>query len=206
MMSEQSDIEALKRAIIGDAKGETEHILDDARARAEGLHQQAEAQANAEREAILQRARQKAETLHSHAMAAAQLEAQTLKLKRREQLLEHIFANARQQLTSAPEWSDYEQIARHLVREAAERLGADEVLMHADEGTQEVLSDDVLADLGKELGVHLRAGKPLTQGTGLVLETPDGHRRYDNTLETRLARMQDGLRAPVYHILRGETV
>ena len=206
MMSEQSDIEALKRAIIGDAKGETEHILDDARARAEGLHQQAEAQANAEREAILQRARQKAETLHSHAMAAAQLEAQTLKLKRREQLLEHIFANARQQLTSAPEWSDYEQIARHLVREAAERLGADEVLMHADEGTQEVLNDDVLADLGKELGVHLRAGEPLTQGTGLVLETPDGHRRYDNTLETRLARMQDGLRAPVYHILRGETV
>jgi V/A-type H+-transporting ATPase subunit E len=204
MMSEQSDIEALKRAIIGDAKGETEHILDDARARAEGLHQQAEAQANAEREAILQRARQKAETLHSHAMAAAQLEAQTLKLKRREQLLEHIFASARQQLTSAPEWPDYEQIARHLVREAAERLGADEVLMHADEGTQEVLNDDVLADLGKELGVHLRAGEPLTQGTGLVLETPDGHRRYDNTLETRLARTQNTLRAPVYHILTGE--
>ena len=37
-----------------------------------------------------------------------------------------------------------------------------------------------------------------------MLETPDGHRRYDNTLETRLARMKDDLRTPIYHILMGD--
>ncbi len=214
-MSEYSDIQALERAIIGDAKEETEHILDDARARAEGIRAQAQAQADARREAILQRARQGAETVRSNAAAAAQLDARTLKLKRREQLLERVFADARRQLASAPGWPDYEQIARHLVREAAERLGADEVLVRADERTRRVLSDDVLADLGKDLppvggteggGVRLQAGEPLARGTGVVLETIDGHRRYDNTLETRLSRMQDGLRAPVYHILMGETV
>jgi V/A-type H+-transporting ATPase subunit E len=204
-MSEQSDIQALERAIIGDAKEEAEQILDDARARAEDIRQQAETQANTQREAILQQARQEAETLRSHAAATAQLEAQTLKLKRREQLLERVFADARQQLASALEWPDYEQIARRLVREAVERLDTDEVLVRADEGTRRVLDDDVLADLKKELGVHLRTGEPLAQGTGVVLETLDGHRRYDNTLETRLARMQDALRAPVYYILIGET-
>ncbi len=190
---------------MGDAKGETEHILDDARARAEDIRQQAEAQADTKREAILQRARQEAETLRSHAAAAAQLEAQTLKLKRREQLLGRVFADARRQLASAPQWPDYEQITRRLVREAVERLGADETLVRADDETRKMLDDDVLTDLGKELGVHLRAGEPLAQGTGVVLETPDGHRRYDNTLETRLARMQDTLRASVYHTLMGET-
>ncbi len=212
-MSEQNDIQALERAIIDDAKGETEHILDDARARAEDIRQQAEKQAAAKRDEILQRAQQEVERLRSHAAAAAQLDAQTLKLKRREQLLERVFAEARRQLASAPEWPDYEQITRRLVREAVERLGADEVLVRADERTRKVLNDEVLADLGESLppvggteGGGLRTGAPLTQSTGVVLETPDGHRRYDNTLETRLARMQDGLRAPVYHILRGETV
>ncbi len=205
-MSEQNDIQALKRAIIGDAREEADQMLADAQAKAEDIRAQAQAQANARRDEILQRARQEAEALHSHAAAAAQLEAQTLRLKRREQLLERVFAEARRQLASAPQWPDYEQIARRLVHEAVERLGADEVLVRADEGTQRVLGDKMLADLRKELGVDLRIGAPLTRGTGLVLETPDGHRRYDNTLETRLARMQDGLRAPVYHILMGETV
>ncbi len=234
-MPEYNDIQTLERAIIGDAKEETEQILADAQARAEDIRQQAETQANAKREAILQRAQQEAEILRSHAAAAAQLEAQTLRLKRREQLLERVFAGARQQLASAPQWPDYEQIARRLVREAVERLGADEVLVRADENTRRVLDDKALADLGKALppvggtegerfppvggtererfppvggieggGVRLRVGEPLARGTGIVLETPDGHRRYDNTLETRLARMQNILRASVYHILMGE--
>jgi len=212
-MSEQNDIQALKRAIVGDAMEEADQMLADAQAKAEDIRAQAQAQANARRDEILQRAQQEAETLRSHAAAAAQLEAQTLRLKRREQLLERVFAEARRQLASAPQWPDYEQIARRLVREAVERLGADEVLVRADERTRKVLDDEVLADLGKSLppvggteGGGLRTGAPLTQSTGAILETPDGHRRYDNTLETRLARMQDGLRAPVYHILRGETV
>ena len=150
-MSEQNDIQALERAIIDDAKGETEHILDDARARAEDIRQQAEKQAAAKRDEILQRAQQEVERLRSHAAAAAQLDAQTLKLKRREQLLERVFAEARRQLASAPEWPDYEQITRRLVREAVERLGADEVLVRADERTRKVLNDEVLADLGESL-------------------------------------------------------
>jgi len=226
MMPEYSDIQALERAIKGDAREEAEQILADAQARAEDIRRQAEAQADAEREAILQRARQEAEALRSHAAAAAQLEAQTLKLKRRELLLELVFADVRRQLASAPQWPDYEQIAHRLVREAVERLGAAEVLVRADERTRRVLDDKALADLGTSLPpvggteggafppvggteggpVRLHAGEPLARGTGVVLETPDGHRRYDNTLETRLTRMQEGLRTPVYHILMGETV
>jgi vacuolar-type H+-ATPase subunit E/Vma4 len=100
---------------------------------------------------------------------------------------------------------DYEQIARRLVCEAVERLGADEVIVHADAATRKVLSDEVLAEMEKELSVRLKAGEPLAQSSGVVIETPDGHRRYDNTFETRLARMHDTLRTPVYHILMGET-
>jgi V/A-type H+-transporting ATPase subunit E len=205
MSPERNDIQALVGAIREEVAGEAGQILANARTQAEGIRRQAQTQADAEREAILQRARQEAKALREHTAAAAHLEAQTLKLKRREQLLERAFAEARRQLASASQWPDYEQIAHRLVREAVERLGAAEVVVRVDEETRRVLSDEALAELGEELGVRLRDGEPLTRSGGAVVETPDGHRRYDNTLETRLARMRESLRTPVYHILMGET-
>jgi len=205
MSPKQNNIQALESAIMEEAEEEARQILADAQAQVKSVHQQAQAQVDAERAAILQRTQDEARALHEHTVAAAQLEAQTLKLKRREQLLERAFADARSQLASVSQRPDYGQIARRLVREAVERLGADEVRVLADEETRQVLSDKALADLGKELGVRLEAGGPLAQSTGVVVETLDGHRRYDNTLETRLIRMREALRTPVYHMLMGET-
>ena len=54
--------------------------------------------------------------------------------------------------------------------------------------------------------VTLTLGDRLETGTGIILATPDGRRRYDNTFETRLARMEDGLRTAVYHILMEDTL
>jgi V/A-type H+-transporting ATPase subunit E len=205
MSPERAGIQALKSAIMAEATEEVSTILAEAQARAESISQQAQTQAGAEGEAILQRARGEAKALREHTIATAQLEAQTLRLKRREQLLERAFADARQQLSAVPQSPDYAQIASRLLREAVERLGVDEVVVRADEETRRVFGDRALADIGGELGVRLRAGEPLARSTGVVLETPDGHLRYDNTLETRLARMRDVLRTPVYHILMGET-
>ena len=204
MSPERSNIQALVNAIREEAREEASRILANAQTEAESIRSQAQAQATAKREAILEQARQEAEILREHATAAAHLEAQTLVLKRREQLLERVFADTRQRLASILQRPDYEQIARYLLREAVKGLGADEVVVQADEETRKVLSDAALTKLERELGVRLRTGKPLIQSTGVIVETSDGHRLYDNRLETRLARMRDVLRAPVYRILMGE--
>lgn len=187
-----------------DAVGEAEQILAEAHARAEAIRAEAEVQADAERELRLRRARQAAETARGQVVAAAQIEAQTLRLKRREQLLERVFDEARRQLADAPQWPDYPEIARRLAREAVEMLGADEIVLHTDTATGRAFDEQAIAELAQELGVRLSAGEPLNHGIGVVAETGDGHRRYDNTLETRLARMRDALRMPVYRILAGE--
>ena len=202
---QQEGIQTLQQAIMQDAQEQVEQILADARTRAESVRAQAEAEANAKRDAILQRAQRDAEVLNGQVIARAQMEAQTLKLKRREQLLEYPFAEARQQLASAPQWPDYEKIVRRLMREAVRHLDADDALVRVDAETRKVLTADVLADLASELGVDVRLGASLDRGTGVVAETPDGHRRYDNMLETRLARLRESLRTPVSRILMGET-
>jgi V/A-type H+-transporting ATPase subunit E len=200
----QDNIESLERAIIHEAQGEAQQIVESAQTQAQIIYQEAQSQVKAEGNVILERARKKADTLRSQAEASARIDAQTLKLKRREQLLTQIFERAKERLASATQWPDYDQVIRHLVRDAVAHLGSDNVLVRADPQTQKVLTPDVLAEMSTEIGVYMRPGEPLSEGTGIILETPDGHCRYDNRLETRLARIQSALRASVYHILTGE--
>jgi len=44
----------------------------------------------------------------------------------------------------------------------------------------------------------------LEEGRGVVIDAADGRLHYDNTLETRLQRLQSTLRASVYKMLMGE--
>ena len=205
MSPESDNIQTLEGAIMEEAREETRRILADAQAQVQSVHQQAQTEADAERDAILRRAREEARALREHTVAAAQLEAQALKLNRREELLKRVFTNARRQLTSVAQWPGYEQIVRRLIGEAAAKLHADETLIQADERTCRVLSDQMLANLERELDTRMHIGEPLAHSTGVVLKTLDGHRRLDNTLETRLDRMQETLRTAVYRILMEET-
>lgn len=197
-----SGIEALEQGILEQAQEEAARLLTDAEAKARIIRQQAQTQAEAESRLIVQRAQEEAKQFHDHALANAQLEAQTLKLKRREQLLARVFAAAREQLAAVQQWPEYDQVVLHLIREAIEHLAADAVRVRSDPFTHQILEgSNLLSHLENETGVHIQLGETLPRGIGVVVETLDGHRRFDNTLETRLSRLQDSLRAPVYHIL-----
>jgi vacuolar-type H+-ATPase subunit E/Vma4 len=205
MKSMDESVKALSRAVWGEARAEAEQILADAKAKADVALQRAQEQAAAEREEILKRAQQEVEHIRSQAIAAAQLRARTLQLERREKLLDRVFDTARQRLPSIQQWADYDQIVCQLIKEAMAHLGADAARIRADEQTWALLSEDVLSELSKELGVQLQLGTPLEHGIGIIAETVDGRRQYDNTLEARLSRQQDTLRAPVYRLLMGES-
>ena len=78
--------------------------------------------------------------------------------------------------------------------------------MRADAETLKSLPSHVLESISKEAGVNVRLGDPLEDGLGIIVETEDKHRQYDNTLGTRLRRMQDTLRSSVHRILMGEAL
>jgi vacuolar-type H+-ATPase subunit E/Vma4 len=44
----------------------------------------------------------------------------------------------------------------------------------------------------------------IAEGTGVMVDADDGRLHYDNTLETRLGRLQGSLRSPVFRVLQGE--
>jgi vacuolar-type H+-ATPase subunit E/Vma4 len=180
--------------------------MDDAKARADETREQAKQKAEAERKQTLDEAAREVARIRGQAVASAQLKARRLTLERREKLLSDVIDAARERLPSVQQWTDYDKIVSELAREAVSQLRAEQCIVQADETAMEILTDGVLAELAESSGTELRLGETLGDRTGVVVETPDGHRRYDNTLSARLDRLQDELRFPVYRLLMGESL
>lgn len=206
MVSIDENIKVLSRAVLSDVQGDAEQILAEAKEKVEGIRQRAQEQAQAERAEILERASVEADRVRGQVVATSQLKARTRLLEQREKLLEEVFDTAKQRLPSVLRGSDYEQTAKRLLTEALLQLGGSTAIIRADEDTLKSFATSTLEDISKEVQMQIKLGDPLEKGLGVIAETEDRHRQYDNTLETRLKRMQDTLRTSVNRILMGEAL
>jgi len=206
MPTADQEIDRLAEAVLAEARADAEQIRSGAQVKGEAVRQEARARANAEARDILQRATQEADRIRRQTLASAELKARLLGLEHREKLLDGVFEAAHIQLGSVSQWKDYDQVALQLAREAVTHLGAHEARIRADSVTRQHLAEPALGALSRELGVQLTLDGNLEHGLGVVVETTDGRMHYDNTFETRLARLRGSLRSAVHHILMGETL
>ena len=204
MNTEVEDIEMLERAILGEVRDASDQIKAEAKEKVDAIRKRAEAQAEAERKAILDIARQEAERLRSQAVATAQMKARSAQLAHREQLLDRVFKTVKEKLSDVQKRPDYDQIAAMLLREALQELRVNKAEIRADKETQNFLEKKALGEISKELNGQFTMADPLEEGIGLVVDAADGKLHYDNTLETRLNRLQSTLRSSVYKMLLGE--
>jgi vacuolar-type H+-ATPase subunit E/Vma4 len=203
MKTVEQDIELLARAIMVEAREEAERLHAEAKEKAEAIRRRAQQEAESERQAILARAKEDADRFRSQSSATSQLKARSMQLEQREKILNDVFEEVRKQLSAVKKRSDYAEIATMLAREALTQLKVKEAEVSADEVTQKALKLD---DLSRELNGKFIFGKKLEEGTGVVVNAAGGKLHYDNTLETRLSRMQGSLRSSVYKVLMGEKV
>jgi vacuolar-type H+-ATPase subunit E/Vma4 len=203
MKTEAEDIELLARAIMAEARDEAEQLHVEAKEKAEVIRKRAQEQAESERKVILARAKEDADRLRSQSSATTQLKARSSQLEQREKILNGVFDEVRKQLDAVKKRPDYGEIAAMLAREALSQLKATEAEVRVDETTQKALKLD---DLSKELSGKFNFGEKLEDGTGVVVNAASGKLHYDNTLETRLSRLQGSLRSSVYKMLMGEKV
>lgn len=206
MATVDDNIETLSQRMVNDANVEAEKILADARARADEIRKRGQMQAEAECQAIIERAQQEIERLRGQAISTTQLKARNEQLEFREQLLDTVFVETREKIPTIQQWNNYDEIATALLKEALLHLKNYPVQVRIDPTIKKLIPVERLEQIAKDLDVQVTGFSELSQGTGVIVETADGHLNYDNTLETRLARLQNILRAPIYHILMGEQV
>ena len=206
MKSTDENIESLSRAILSEAQNEAEEIITEAKKKADAVRQKAREEAVVVRARILERAEQDADRIRGQAIATTQLKARTLQLEHREMLLDRVFSATRQKLSAVQGWADYDQIVIGLLREGLIRLKASRAEFRADQNTMKYLTKTVLDEISKDLKVQIIAGSIIEEEMGVIVETNNGHMQYNNTLEVRLSRLQNSLRAPVYHLMMGEMI
>ena len=204
MNTQVNDIEMLERAILSEARDAAEQIKAEASQKAEAIRKRAQEQAEQESKAILERAQQDGDRLRGQAAATAQLKVRSAELAHREQLLDRVFKTVKEKLPEIQKRPDYDQIATLLLREALTQLRVNKAEIRADKTTQGFLEKSALAEISKELNGQFTFGEALEDGSGVFVSAADGKLNYDNTLETRLHRLQGTLRASVYKILMGE--
>jgi vacuolar-type H+-ATPase subunit E/Vma4 len=198
------DIEMLQRAILSEAQDAAEQIKAEAKEKADAIRKRAQEQAEQERKAILDQAKQDADRLRTQAAATAQLKARSTQLEFREQLLDRVFNAVKDKLPEIEKRPDYDQVAATLLREALSQVRVNKAEVRADKTTADILKKKALHDVSKELNGEFKMGDPLVEGMGVVVDAGEGRLHYDNTLETRLQRLQGTLRAQVYKVLTGE--
>ena len=204
MKTEVEDIEMLERAILTEARDAAEQIKAEAQQKAEAIRKRAQERAEQERKAILDQAKQEVDRLRGQTVATAQLKSRSLELAHREKLLEAVFKAVKEKLPEVQKRPDYDQIATMLLREALVQLRVNKAEVRADKTTQGILEKKALSEISKELNGQFTMGDPLEEGIGVVVDAADGKLHYDNTLETRLDRLQSTLRASVYKVSMGE--
>lgn len=205
MRSEKQDIEMLELAILTEAREEAGQLQVEAKQKADAIHKRAQEQALQDRRSILERAQQDAERLRSQATATAQLKARSSQLEHREKILDGVFEEVKKQLGAVVKRADYDDVAALLLREALTQLRVNKAEIRADEATQKALKKGALDQLAKELNGEFTLAGALEEGSGVVVNASGGKLHYDNTLETRLDRLQNTLRSAVYKVLMGES-
>jgi len=150
---------------------------------------------------ILETSIKQAEAVKRQIIGAAELEARNTQLKSLESAVNDSFDLATKEIASSS-GAPYEKAISGLIQEGLDVIGARAKVFCSSKDAKVVTS--VIKKLGNKARVALEDEPVETMG-GVVLTTPDGSVRFDNTFEARLERMRPTLRKEVAAILTGSS-
>jgi V/A-type H+-transporting ATPase subunit E len=192
----------LEQELLGDARRQAERIVARARMQAAKAAAALEADTGSRRETQLAEARCEAEAQARAVAAGARLERRRRWLCRREQAFDALFATVLADL-EAGRLSDRDRSLRQLLREALEAIGPGSVVVRVGPPSAALLSEAVIAEVRAQVWPQASSAtgiRRLVEDTlrpGVVVESADGLRAFDNTYATRLERLRGPLRALV---------
>lgn len=188
-------LEEMLRALEFEGVAECERIVAQGRARAEKILEEAEAEAARQREERLAKAALALQLEQSKILKAARFAVKKEIIKAKEAAIEEVFRVAAQRLGSLRQSPRYKQIFERLAREALEGMS----------GRVRVRVDSQDADLAREvltaLGVDFTLETDGQYAGGLEVYAEDGRIWAINTIESRLEKARQALKAEIADLL-----
>jgi vacuolar-type H+-ATPase subunit E/Vma4 len=195
-MSDQE--QKLRDEILNDAKRKAERTLTRAKRDAAKAHEQAADEQKTEREQALARATERADARCRAILATVSQEVRQRRLRARENIIEQCLDEA---LAGAAGLSgdDAKTSLGGLLAEAVQALGPGEAVVRVRPEDAAAISAEFLSSLGVDPAT-LTVQTDESLGGGVIVESADGRRQFDNTYATRRERLREQLRT----LLAGE--
>jgi V/A-type H+/Na+-transporting ATPase subunit E len=148
---------------------------------------------------ILETGVKQSESVKRQIIGAAELETRNAQLRSLEKAVIEAFDSATNEI-SRSSGASYERAIERLIQEGLDVIGPKSKIWCSTKDRRTVSS--AIRKLGAKVKLTLDEDPIETIG-GVVLSTPDGSVRFDNTFEARLERMRPDLRKEVAGLLTG---
>ena len=201
-----SGTDKIVSSIMSEAQEKADVIIQDANAEVSQITAKAEKTAEAEKLKILDNGKKQSDMRYQQIISEAKMNARRAKLGAKEEVIEAAFNQATGELKAiaAEGNEDYEYSLSKMIKEAADEINRDDLIIHLNEADTNKFKQD-LSSTGSDSfeldGFKFTLGEPIKSIGGVILKTSNGDIEVNNTIEARLERFKSILRSEVAEIL-----
>ena len=191
-------------SIMSEAQGKADVIIQDANAEVSAIQAKAEKTADVEKIKILDNGKKQSDMRYQQIISEAKMNARRAELGAKEEVIEAAFNQAIGELKTkaSSNDSDYEHALGKMIKEAADEIGGNDLIIQVNEADTNKLKADLSSDDSFEIeGINFKVGEPIDAIGGAILKTSNGDIEVNNTIEARLERFKSILRSEVAEIL-----
>ena len=191
-------------SIMSEAQEKADVIIQDANAEVSAIQAKAEKTAEVEKTKILENGKKQSDMRYQQIISEAKMNARRAELGAKEEVIEAAFNQAIGELKTkaSSHDSDYEDALGKMIKEAADEIGGNDLIIQLNEADTNKLKADLSSDDSFEIeGINFKVGEPIDAIGGAILKTSNGDIEVNNTIEARLERFKSILRSEVAEIL-----
>ena len=198
-----SGTDKIVSSIMSEAQGKADAIIQDANAEVSAIQAKAEKTAEVEATKIKENGKKQSEMRYQQIISEAKMNARRAKLDAKEDVIEAAFNQATGELKekAAMGGEDYKDSLSKMIKEAADELGSDDLIIQLNEADTNKFKQDLSSDTFELEGIKFQLGEPIDVIGGAILKTSNGDIEVNNTIEARLERYKSILRSDVADFL-----
>ena len=177
-------------SIMSEAQGKADLIIQDANTEVSAIQAKAEKTAEAEKTKILENGKKQSDMRYQQIISEAKMNARRAELSAKEEVIEAAFNQATGELKEIAASGDanYENALSKMIKEAADEIGTDDLIIHLNEADtkklkEELYSEDLSIDSFKLGDVIFTLGNPADIVGGAIVKTHDGLNKLNKILD-----------------------
>ena len=185
-----SGTDKIVSSIMSEAQEKADAIIQDANADVSAITAKAEKTAEAEKVKILENGKKQSDMRYQQIISEAKMNARRAKLGAKEEVIDEAFNQAIGELKvkASSGDDDYEIALSKMIKEAADELGTNDLIIHLNETDTNKLKNELSSDVAVDsfqLGdVIFKLGNPVDISGGAIVKTHDGLTKIEKTIDS----------------------